>query len=407
MQAIAMPLAGWIATRIGFRIVVICSCVLHSGSIALTYFAVKWGFTAVVLIYGVLGGLGFGAGYSVILAVASAWFPSHRGLIVGLVLGGFGGGALVFTPIQTAFINPNNVKINSTTKSFTDADLLNRVPYAFLLLAGITGSLQIIGFLLMQEKPKTDVQPISSEAFDENHHHNRYLVNLDREKTIDVQPLIVLQASDFYLLWLSVCFSAVPITLVSALFKVAGIQYIHDDLFLTGVSMAASVCNCVGRVLWGIACDRFSFKLPMSCMCIVWTSLLFSFPFISVFTGTAAKVTFVLWVGLMFLCHCGIFVFAPTATANIFGPVNMAVNYGMTFTAFIVGSLAASIMTNLAPVGTEIKQHFLIGGAMAILGMLFILLVADRKVPQRLQFFNAAVRFRVRCCPGKYFGNCH
>ncbi|OON23901.1 hypothetical protein X801_00180, partial [Opisthorchis viverrini] len=371
--------------------------VILSGSIALTYFAVKWGFTAVVLIYGVLGGLGFGAGYSVILAVASAWFPSHRGLIVGLVLGGFGGGALVFTPIQTALINPKNVKINSTTKSFTDTDMLNRVPYAFLLLAGITGTIQIIGFLLMQEKPKTNVQHLPSEELDENHHPRRSTTAIVR--TVDVQPLIVLQASDFYLLWLSVCFSAVPITLVSALFKelffsptdflnnaildfssclsvlinhssaftpeifftkVAGIQYIHDDLFLTGVSMAASVCNCVGRVIWGIACDRFSFKvsllckliswitfdvlsdgfntelnLPMSCMCIVWISLLFSFPFISVFTGTTAKVTFVLWVGLMFLCHCGIFVFAPTATANIFGPVNLAVNYGMTFTAFV------------------------------------------------------------------------
>ncbi|GAA40943.2 oxalate:formate antiporter, partial [Clonorchis sinensis] len=320
MQAIAMPLAGWIATRIGFRIVVFCSCVVHSGSIALTYFAIKWGFTAVVLIYGVLGGLGFGAGYSVILAVASAWFPSHRGLIVGLVLGGFGGGAVVFTPIQTAFINPYNVEINSTSKSFTDIDVLNRVPYAFLLLAGITGSIQIIGFVLMQEKPKVRKPNVRG--------------SLCSGLNVDVRPIIVLQASDFYLLWLSVCFSSVPITLVSALFKVAGIQYIHDDLFLTGVSMAASVCNCVGHVLWGIACDRFSFKLPMCCMCVVWTTLLFSFPFISVFTGTAARVTFVLWVGLMFLCHCGIFVFAPTAAANIFGPVNMAVNYGMTFTAF-------------------------------------------------------------------------
>ncbi|KER34053.1 hypothetical protein T265_12493, partial [Opisthorchis viverrini] len=29
MQSIAMPLSAYIATKIGFRIVVICSCVLH------------------------------------------------------------------------------------------------------------------------------------------------------------------------------------------------------------------------------------------------------------------------------------------------------------------------------------------------------------------------------------------
>ncbi|KER34056.1 hypothetical protein T265_12495, partial [Opisthorchis viverrini] len=343
--------------------------VILSGSIALTYFAVKWGFTAVVLIYGVLGGLGFGAGYSVILAVASAWFPSHRGLIVGLVLGGFGGGALVFTPIQTALINPKNVKINSTTKSFTDTDMLNRVPYAFLLLAGITGTIQIIGFLLMQEKPKaTECAALDQISLQVSVHS---LISCNSVLRLSMyNPLSFCRPRTFTFygcLCALVRFQSPSFPHFSSAFtpeifftKVAGIQYIHDDLFLTGVSMAASVCNCVGRVIWGIACDRFSFKvsllckliswitfdvlsdgfntelnLPMSCMCIVWISLLFSFPFISVFTGTTAKVTFVLWVGLMFLCHCGIFVFAPTATANIFGPVNLAVNYGMTFTAFV------------------------------------------------------------------------
>ncbi|KAG5443358.1 putative MFS-type transporter YbfB, partial [Clonorchis sinensis] len=197
MQSIAMPLSAYIATKIGFRIVVICSCVLHSGSIALTYFAVGWGYWAVVLFYGIFTGIGFGAGYSVIIATASEWFPNRRGLVVGLVLGGFGAGALIFTPVQTGFINPANLKINTTTGSFTQPEILNRVPQAFLLLAGITATLQIIGLFLMQEKPQSAIEneqlgpegqnvPYSENIeFDEEEkttkRPNRYYVNWDRK----------------------------------------------------------------------------------------------------------------------------------------------------------------------------------------------------------------------------------
>ncbi|TGZ75191.1 hypothetical protein CRM22_000523 [Opisthorchis felineus] len=415
MQSIAMPLSAYIATKIGFRIVVICSCVLHSGSIALTYFAVGWGFWAVVLFYGIFTGIGFGAGYSVIIAAATEWFPNRRGLVVGLVLGGFGAGALIFIPVQTGFINPANLKINATTGSFTQPEILNRVPQAFLLLAGITATLQIIGILLMQEKSQSAIEneqlgpegqnvPYSEDIyFDEEEkttkRPNRYYVNWDRNRMVDVPPLTVFTALDFYLLWLSVCCGAIPITLVTSLYKVAGSRYIHDDAFLAGVSMAASLCNSVGRVIWGRVCDRISFKVPMCCMCILWTALLFSFPFISEFSDTAAKATFVLWVSFMFLCQCGIFVFAPTATATIFGAVNFAVNYGFVYTAFLVGSLVASMMTNLGSVGASIEIHFFVAGAMSLLSIVSILLVVDRKVPHAFKYLNALVRFRTRYLP--------
>ena len=37
------------------------------------------------------------------------WFPNHKGKSVGVTVGGFGLGALVFNYITTAVINPNNV----------------------------------------------------------------------------------------------------------------------------------------------------------------------------------------------------------------------------------------------------------------------------------------------------------
>ncbi|OON23900.1 hypothetical protein X801_00179, partial [Opisthorchis viverrini] len=82
------------------------------------------------------------------------WFPRNRGLVVGLIVGGFGAGALLFTPIQTAYINPDNIAVNNTTKTFTDPDLLARVPKACLVLAATISCIQAFGLLMMREKAK-------------------------------------------------------------------------------------------------------------------------------------------------------------------------------------------------------------------------------------------------------------
>ena len=36
------------------------------------------------------------------------WLPDHKGLVNGIILAGYGGGAFIFDQVQTAYINPNN-----------------------------------------------------------------------------------------------------------------------------------------------------------------------------------------------------------------------------------------------------------------------------------------------------------
>ena len=55
----------------------------------------------------------------------SRWFPERKGMAMGVVVGGFGGGAFIFNQIQTAILNPNNVEVNEDGY-FTDPDLLSR-----------------------------------------------------------------------------------------------------------------------------------------------------------------------------------------------------------------------------------------------------------------------------------------
>ncbi|OON14375.1 transporter, major facilitator family protein [Opisthorchis viverrini] len=153
VQGFSMPLGGVLAKKIGFRWVVAVSCLLESGGVLATYFTIQYSFIGVMITYSLIKGGGLGLGYSVVLAVATSWFPARRGLVVGLTVAGFGMGALVFTPVQTAFINPHNVLVDNVTRQFTDKDVLDRVPKVFLLLGGILLGLQIIGFCLLRQRP--------------------------------------------------------------------------------------------------------------------------------------------------------------------------------------------------------------------------------------------------------------
>ncbi|VDD84238.1 unnamed protein product [Mesocestoides corti] len=155
MQGLSMPLGGAAAPKIGYRAVVIIGSLINSGSVILTYFTIQKGFIYVVITYAVTLGFGFGLSYAIIFSVAASWFPARRALIVGLIVGGFGLGALVFTPIQTMYINPDNVMINNASRLFENDALLDRVPSAFLMLGGSLAALQFIGILLLRQKPET------------------------------------------------------------------------------------------------------------------------------------------------------------------------------------------------------------------------------------------------------------
>src|SRR5207248_2366788 len=56
------------------------------------------------LAFGLVVGIGSGFGYVTPIAVATKWFPDHRGLVVGLSVGAFGAGSAILGPIVPGII---------------------------------------------------------------------------------------------------------------------------------------------------------------------------------------------------------------------------------------------------------------------------------------------------------------
>ncbi|XP_037088871.1 monocarboxylate transporter 9-like [Pollicipes pollicipes] len=143
--------------RYGPRSVVLLGSVMASGAIALTSLTVDSSLLWVTMTYSVLNGLGVGLVYSVPMLVGHRWFPDRKGLVNGLVFGGYSLGGILFTTVQTSFLNPDNVSPEEDG-FFHDAALLDRVPLVFLLQAGVCAALQLTAVLGLRNPPARNVQ---------------------------------------------------------------------------------------------------------------------------------------------------------------------------------------------------------------------------------------------------------
>jgi MFS transporter, OFA family, oxalate/formate antiporter len=71
-----------------------------SSGVFLTYFTVQEGLGLTTLTYGLLFGVGVALAYAPPMGVAMRWFPRQKGLVNGIIVGGFGLGAFIFNQVE-------------------------------------------------------------------------------------------------------------------------------------------------------------------------------------------------------------------------------------------------------------------------------------------------------------------
>ncbi len=96
-----LAMAGGVLFGVGY---LIASVALNMHSLILLYVG-----------YGIIGGCGLGLGYVTPVATAAKWFPDKKGFVTGMVVMGFGFGALVMSkviaPILMDMFNNNLVQV--------------------------------------------------------------------------------------------------------------------------------------------------------------------------------------------------------------------------------------------------------------------------------------------------------
>lgn len=153
-------------------ILIIAMTIAMVGLSLATLIAAKGGdqaFTAFMVIFAVSFGICNGLAYTIPLKVGWDHFPKNKGLVSGIVIGGFGLGSFIFGLISTLLINPDNSKPNVKVGSLNlyNKGVADHLILSIRILILIWSVLGISGIVLLSVKPTEDKNEGDSLEFAE------------------------------------------------------------------------------------------------------------------------------------------------------------------------------------------------------------------------------------------------
>lgn len=368
------------------RVTCIIGCLLHTLSTLTTKFTLDSSFWMLVIVYGFGSGAGCGLAYIAAIIGANRWFPQSKGLMTGIVVGSFGFGGLVWSPLQTLYMNPRNEQADDSG-NFPQS-VYEKTPSMFLYIALIFGTLQAIGCILASPGPS-----IIQETEYETSIGPPPVKVLDDELFPQVTTFVsVFKYKIFYVIGLMMMLVAPGVTFVNSLGKTYGLTYIKDDRYLALVVALAALPNSFGRCIWGYLVERFGFRICYTAKVILFGFLiaLFAYSFI-----LSSKVLYAFWMLGLFFGFSASFVLFPVYIEQIFGPKFHGMVYGFLYiflaissiiTAIIVQfSIGPALRTNKNPTTIRIVSCSTIALLYGISLLIFCALLPVRKLDKAIQ----------------------
>ena len=124
------PVGPFLLGRMSARWVLTLGCAIALVGVTGSSFTTSlWGFA---LTFTLTFGLGIGMCYTIVLILGWEHYPERKGMVSGLVVGGFGFGSFMFGFVALAIVNPEDKEPDLATlggKLFTDPDIVARVPW--------------------------------------------------------------------------------------------------------------------------------------------------------------------------------------------------------------------------------------------------------------------------------------
>lgn len=241
--------------------------------------------TMLYLCYGVLGGTGVGFSYNSVISTMNKWFPDKPGLASGIMMMGFGLGALILGSVATSLIASKGV--------FTTFLILGIAIFVVLM----AGSL----FIKNPEAPKTGGSSAALEG---------------------MSPGEMLKTASFwiFIIWCIIANSAGLMVINSA----ASIAVAFGAPAIVG--MVVSVFNGAGRVIIGGVFDKIGRKNTM-----LINMVILAVAGVSLFLGAKTSAMILILLGL--LCMGISYGGNPTISSAFinreYGPKHFPVNFSL------------------------------------------------------------------------------
>jgi MFS family permease len=280
-------------------------------------------FSLVVLGYGVLGGIGLGIGYISPVKTLIKWFPDRPGMATGMAIMGFGGGAMIGSPLAVNLM-----------KSFSGPTTTG-VIQTFIAMGAIYFVVMMFGVFTIRI-PQEGWKPA---GWDPQPSARRKLVTNG-----DITATDAIKTPQFWLVWMVLFLN------VSAGIGVlqTASPIIQQTLGVTPAAAAGfvgllSLFNMGGRFFWSTFSDKLGRKTTYNVYFILGALLYALVP-------GSAKIhsvgLFVLLVCVIMSMYGGGFSTVPAYLKDLFGTLEVGAIHGRLLTAWSAAGIVGPLLIN-------------------------------------------------------------
>lgn len=289
---------------------------------------------------GVIGGVGLGLGYISPVSTLIKWFPDRRGMATGMAIMGFGGGALVGTPLADLLMNTFR----------TPASV--GVWQCFLAMAGIYAVFMLAG-AFGYRVPPADWQP---EGWTPPPNVSRVVT------TRNVHLRDAHKTPQFWLIWAVLCLNvsagigvlALASPMLQEIFggaligqpgtKLAGLADAQRQSVATvaaGFVGLLSLFNIAGRFFWASLSDRIGRKLTYATFFALGIALYSLSPWAA---HQGSQALFVAMMCVILSMYGGGFATIPAYLADMFGTAFVGAIHGRLLTAWSTAGIIGPLL---------------------------------------------------------------
>ena len=369
---------GWLE-RSGPRKAGVVSAVCWCGGMLISALGIyTHQFWLMLLGSGVIGGIGLGLGYISPVSTLIKWFPDRRGMATGMAIMGFGGGAMIGSPLAADlmkyFATPTDMGVMQT---FVVMALI----YFVFMMAGAFG----------YRVPETGWKPagwnpppaqVNNAMITQKHVHVKKVWGIPQ----------------FWLIWMVLCMNVSAgigvIGMASPMLQevfggtLIGVQAKFGELdkaqlaaiatVAAGFTALLSLFNIGGRFFWASLSDKMGRKITYIVFFVLGGLMYFSVP------GSAAAGSIVLFVGafcVILSMYGGGFATVPAYLADLFGTQMVGAIHGRLLTAWATAGVLGPVVVNYMreyQLGLGIPREQVYNQTMYILvGMLVVGLICN------------------------------
>lgn len=291
----------------------------------------------VYLGYGVIGGIGLGIGYISPVSTLIKWFPDRPGLATGMAIMGFGGGALIASPLSTQLLRMYDP--NSGTEGWVASG--EAVGMLFVTLAVIYLIYMVFGAFTIKV-PAADWRP---EGFDPSTLKSKPLVTSD-----NVSAKNAIRTKQFWLVWIALfCNVTAGIGILEqAAPMIQDFFRQPDGISAVSVAVAGgfvgllSIGNMAGRFAWSTTSDHIGRKriymVYLGVGAILYTVLALA--------GASTTILYVLLAFVIISFYGGGFATVPAYLRDLFGTFQVGAIHGRLLTAWSAAGIAGPLIVN-------------------------------------------------------------